>query len=98
MRCARLPSKSISPPPTTWPVPDGKLKDRAEETGGRLATVVADLLDLDDGRIAAMDAARIDMQALSLTSPGVEQLPVEEAKVFARASQRGDRGSGPAPS
>ena len=33
-----------------------------------------------------MDAARIDVQALSLTSPGVEQLPVEEAKAFARAT------------
>ena len=66
--------------------PGRKLKERAEETGGRLATLVADLLDLDEGRIAAMDAARIDVQALSLTSPGVEQLPVEEAKIFARAT------------
>ena len=66
--------------------PGRKLRERAEETGGRLANVVADLLDLDDGRIAKMDAARIDMQALSLTSPGVEQLPVEEAKTVARAT------------
>ncbi len=64
--------------------PGRKLKARAERTGGRLANLVADLLDLDDGRIAAMDAAGVDVQALSLTSPGVEQLSVEEAKVVAR--------------
>jgi predicted TIM-barrel fold metal-dependent hydrolase len=33
---------------------------------------------------AAMDAAGVDVQALSLTAPGVEQLEVEEAKTFAR--------------
>jgi predicted TIM-barrel fold metal-dependent hydrolase len=35
---------------------------------------------------AAMDAAGVDVQALSLTAPGVEQLEVEEAKTFARES------------
>jgi predicted TIM-barrel fold metal-dependent hydrolase len=33
-----------------------------------------------------MDAAGVDVQALSLTSPGVEQLDVEEAKAFARST------------
>ena len=64
--------------------PGRKLKERAQRMGGRLANLVADLVDLGEGRIAAMDAAGIDMQALSLTSPGVEQLAVEEAKSVAR--------------
>ncbi|HZB07805.1 MAG TPA: amidohydrolase family protein, partial [Rubrobacter sp.] len=36
------------------------------------------------GRISAMDAAGIDMQVLSLTFPGVEQLEAAEAVAFAR--------------
>jgi predicted TIM-barrel fold metal-dependent hydrolase len=42
------------------------------------------LCDLDKGRIADMDAAAIDVQVLSLTSPGVEQLETAEAVTFAR--------------
>jgi hypothetical protein len=42
------------------------------------------LSDLGDNRIAEMDAAGIDMQILSLTSPGVEQLAAAEAAAFAR--------------
>jgi len=64
--------------------PGRKLKERAEQSGGRLTALVAQLIDVGDGRIAAMDAAGIDVQALSLTSPGVEQLEVEEAKAVAR--------------
>ncbi len=64
--------------------PGRQLHERAERTDGRLANLVAELLDLGDGRIAAMEAAGIDMQALSLTARGVEQLPVEEAKAVAR--------------
>ena len=59
--------------------PGRKLKERAETSGGGLATLVGQLADIGDGRVAAMDAARIDVQALSLTAPGVEQLEVEEA-------------------
>jgi predicted TIM-barrel fold metal-dependent hydrolase len=66
--------------------PGRRLKERAERTGGRLANLVTDLLDLGEGRIAAMDAAGVDVQALSLTSPGVEQLPLEEARTIARES------------
>jgi hypothetical protein len=36
--------------------------------------LIEQLCDLGKGRIAAMDAAGIDVQVLSLTSPGVEQL------------------------
>ena len=64
--------------------PGRKLKEGAERMGGRMAKLLAELFDLGDGRVAAMDAAGIDMQALSLTSPGVEQLPVEEAKTASR--------------
>ncbi|MGA8446201.1 MAG: amidohydrolase, partial [Roseiarcus sp.] len=64
--------------------PDRRLKERAEQVGGRFAKLVADLLDIGDGRVAAMDADSVDVQALSLTAPGVEQLEVEEAKTFAR--------------
>jgi uncharacterized protein len=64
--------------------PERRLKERAAQVGGRFATLVAQLLDIGDGRVAAMDAAGVDVQALSLTAPGVEQLEGEEAKMFAR--------------
>ena len=64
--------------------PARAVKERAERTGGRLANLVADLLDVGERRIAAMDASGVAMQALSLTAPGVEQLALEEAKAFAR--------------
>jgi hypothetical protein len=64
--------------------PGRKLKQRAERTGDRLAKLIAELLDVGDGRVAAMDAAGVDVQALSLTAPGVEQLEGEEAKAIAR--------------
>jgi hypothetical protein len=42
------------------------------------------LLDLGDGRIAAMDDAGIDVAVLSLTAPGVEQLNARDAVRLAR--------------
>ena len=48
------------------------------------AHLVDQLLDLDDLRIADMDAAGIDVQVLSLNSPGVEQLDTTAAETFAR--------------
>ncbi len=50
----------------------------------RLAGVARRLTDLDDLRIGEMDAAGIDVQVLSLTAPGVEQLDPEEARRVAR--------------
>lgn len=66
--------------------PHRQFKERAEKAGGRLAQLAAQLLDMGDGRVAAMDAAQVDVQALSLTAPGVEQLEPEDAKRFARES------------
>jgi hypothetical protein len=66
--------------------PGRRLKEQAEQAGGRFAALMAQLLDVGDGRVAAMDAAGVDVQALSLTAPGVEQLDVEEAKAFARST------------
>jgi uncharacterized protein len=66
--------------------PARALKERAEQGGGRFAALVDNLVDIGEGRVAAMDAAGVTMQALSLTAPGVEQLDVEEAKAFARST------------
>jgi predicted TIM-barrel fold metal-dependent hydrolase len=55
--------------------------------GGHLEGQLVDqLCDLGDRRIADMDAAGIDLQVLSLSSPGVEQLEATEAVALARES------------
>ncbi|MGC2123055.1 MAG: amidohydrolase family protein, partial [Xanthobacteraceae bacterium] len=59
-------------------------KEIADKAGGRLAKVFAQLADVDEGRLAEMDAAGIDMQVLSLTSPGAEQSEAAEAVALAR--------------
>jgi predicted TIM-barrel fold metal-dependent hydrolase len=64
--------------------PGRELKEKALKFRGPAATLLEQLCDLGDKRIAEMDAAHIDMQILSLTSPGTEQLEVAEAKAFAR--------------
>jgi hypothetical protein len=81
-QCARSRLRNISPRPLFSTAP---LKERAQQLGGRFASLIAQLVDVGDDRVAAMDAAGVDVQALSLTAPGVEQLDVEEAKSFARA-------------
>jgi len=64
--------------------PGRELKEKALKFRGPAATLLEQLCDLGDKRIAEMDDAHIDMQILSLTSPGTEQLEVAEAKAFAR--------------
>jgi predicted TIM-barrel fold metal-dependent hydrolase len=49
-----------------------------------MVRILEQVSDLGEGRIAEMDAAGIDMQVLSLNSPGVEQLDAAEAAVLAR--------------
>src|ERR671916_788270 len=51
---------------------------------GVFTQLEAQLRDLDAGRIAAMDAAAIDIQVLSLMAPGVEQLDAADAVAVAR--------------
>ena len=52
----------------------GQLRHR----GARADTLLAQLSDIGDQRIAEMDAAGIDMQVLSLNAPGVEQADAAE--------------------
>ena len=54
--------------------PGQDLKNAALKFEGRATRLIEQLTDIADKRIAAMDAAGIDMQVLSLTSPGTEQL------------------------
>lgn len=50
----------------------------------RATDIIDRLLDLDERRIADMDATGIDVAILSLTSPGGQPLPTEEAKLLVR--------------
>ena len=70
--------------------PGRELKAQAEaarshpQVAAGYEKLIEELCDLGEGRIAAMDAAGIDLQVLSLTFPGVEQLEAPEAVAFAR--------------
>src|ERR1700749_3724548 len=64
--------------------PAADLKERAARFGNRAAKLLEQLCDLGEKRIAEMDAAGIDMQVLSLTSPGTEQLDAAPATAIAR--------------
>jgi hypothetical protein len=63
--------------------PGKDLKEKAQRFGARAAYLLEQLTDLGDKRLAEMDAAGIDMQVLSLTSPGVEQLEAAQAMALA---------------
>jgi predicted TIM-barrel fold metal-dependent hydrolase len=58
--------------------------ERAISAGGRMSQILDQVSDLGAARIAEMDAAGIDVQVVSLNSPGVEQLDAETATTLAR--------------
>src|SRR5579871_128931 len=58
----------------------------ARDLHQRMPSVVGPLSDVGEGRIAAMDAAGIDVQVLSLNAPGVEQSDLSEQVAIARES------------
>lgn len=62
------------------------VRERAEKIGGRYSYVMGRLTDLGAQRLADMDAAGIDMQLLSLSAPGVEQMEAADAIAMARAT------------
>ena len=64
--------------------PGREFTERLQHMGPRGAKIVDQLRDVGDQRIAEMDAAGIDMQVLSLNSPGVEQAEAAEAISVAR--------------
>ena len=59
----------------------GVLRNPDTDAGGPLA---ANLVDLGERRLAAMDAAGIDLQVISHTTPGVQHLDAEIAMPLAR--------------
>src|SRR5580693_6001995 len=66
--------------------PGRGLKEHAKDFTGPRTHLLEQLCDVGARRIAEMDAAGIDIQVLSLTSPGVEQLDATEAMAIARES------------
>lgn len=57
--------------------------EHARKAGDRFLRILEQLRDVGDKRIAEMDEARIEMQVLSLNSPGVEQSDPGEAEELA---------------
>jgi uncharacterized protein len=64
--------------------PGRSFLERAARMGDRMGRVLEQVREVGSARIAEMDAAHIDMQVLSLNSPGVEQLEAEAAIPMAR--------------
>src|SRR5688572_22950584 len=76
MRTITLEEHFISPGFLARPGKD--FIEQLRNQGPRGARIYEQLQDIGDKRIAEMDAAGIDMQVLSLNSPGVEQAEAAE--------------------
>ena len=63
--------------------PGREIAERASRYPG-MARILDQLRDVGEGRVAQMDAARIDVQVLSLNTPGVEQSEAAEAVALAQ--------------
>ena len=66
--------------------PGKEFTERLRHLGARGARICEQLQDVGDKRIADMDAAGIDVQVLSLNSPGVEQADAAVQIAIARVS------------
>jgi predicted TIM-barrel fold metal-dependent hydrolase len=84
MRTITLEEHFISPGFLAGPGKD--FTERLRNSGPRGAKIYEQLQDVGDKRIAEMDSAGIDMQVLSLNSPGVEQADAEVQVSVARES------------
>jgi hypothetical protein len=63
--------------------PGKGIKEQSNNPEHPMAKIFGQLADLGGQRIAAMDAAGIDVQALSLNSPGGEQIEPADAVAVA---------------
>jgi predicted TIM-barrel fold metal-dependent hydrolase len=66
--------------------PGKEFTERLRNSGPRGARIHDQLQDIGDKRIAEMDAAGIEMQVLSLNSPGIEQAEAAEQIAISRES------------
>ena len=73
------PAATVSQGPTNVPPPVSN-----RDAGARL--LLPNLLDLDQGRLANMDASGVDMQVLSLSLPGVQLFEADQAVALAQLS------------
>ncbi len=63
-----------------------KMNDDLSKAPSGFARIIEQLIDVDEGRIAEMDQGGIDVQVLSLFSPGVEQMDASTAVDMAKDS------------
>ena len=66
--------------------PGKQFLENLKHGGPRGAKILDELAEVGDKRIAAMDAAGIDVQVISLNSPGIEQADPADAIAVARES------------
>jgi predicted TIM-barrel fold metal-dependent hydrolase len=82
MRTIAIEEHFVTPAYIAGPGKVSSERFRTMRAGG--STVLEKLLEVGDKRVAEMDAAGIDMQVLSLNSPGVEQAEPDVAVTAAR--------------